>query len=503
MASAAETPDTHTYGNLVRPTSPGIWGLGLLPSILAVVAIIVIAATITLIGLVEGLVLLVVLAPVFLWLLKPDRTGRTQLSKISERVGAVRARRSGENLYRSGPTGTVPYGTHQLPGVLGPSLLSEAEDAFGERFGVLCHPWVRQLTVVIETEPDGASLADQWQVDQWVAHHGDWLARLSREPGLLYAQVSIEAAPDPGTRLSHMLETRRDVNAPEFSQAVIGEIEETYPSGSAELRARIALTYALAGPDGRKLTATQKANEIALRLQHLVSELANTGAGVAKAADAQRLCEIGLAAYNPHKAVLLERARASGELAQLAWDDIGPAQAVADPKRGVYWHDGCYTRTWEMSEAPRGHFREGVLTELLAPNAYIPRKRVTLLYRILPPSEAASVIERDVHNTEFLVNLERRPDPRQRIQARAAAQAADEEAAGAAVVMVGMLVSATVLEEDDLGAMTAAVENAAPVAKISLRLPRAGQDSLFAAALPFGVWLSDHLAIPEALRNAV
>ena len=64
---------------------------------------------------------------------------------------------------------------------------------------------VGQLTVVLETEPDGAALVDQPQVDQWVAHYGQWLAALSQEPGLVACQVSVETAPDPGTRLRHAI----------------------------------------------------------------------------------------------------------------------------------------------------------------------------------------------------------------------------------------------------------------------------------------------------------
>ena len=63
----------------------------------------------------------------------------------------------------------------------------------------------QQLTVVLETEPDGAALVDQPQVDQWVAHYGQWIAALSQEPGLVACQVSVETAPDPGTRLRHAI----------------------------------------------------------------------------------------------------------------------------------------------------------------------------------------------------------------------------------------------------------------------------------------------------------
>ena len=113
---------------------------------------------------------------------------------------------------------------------------------------MLCHPWVRHLTVVIETEPDGASLTDQWQVDQWVAHHGQWLARLPREPGLIACQISVETTPDPGTRLRHMLDGRAAEDPPAFAREVIDEIKDTYPAGSADLKARIALTYRMVAP---------------------------------------------------------------------------------------------------------------------------------------------------------------------------------------------------------------------------------------------------------------
>ena len=88
--------------------------------------------------------------------------------------------------------------------------------------------------------------------------------------------------------------------------------------------------------------------------------------------------------------------------------------------------------------APRGHFRENVLTDLLAAHASVPRKRVTLLCRILPPGEASSVVERDI----------------------------------------GMLVTGTVLDGSQVDAMDAAIDNAAPAAKIALRHPRASTRGL-------------------------
>jgi hypothetical protein len=53
-----------------------------------------------------------------------------------------------------------------------------------------------------------------------------------------------------------------------------------------------------------------------------------------------------------------------------------------------------------MSQAPRGEVRENVLARLIAPHGDIARKRVTLLYRVIDPGEAARIVERDLHNAD-------------------------------------------------------------------------------------------------------
>ena len=75
---------------------------------------------------------------------------------------------------------------------------------------------------------------------------------------------------------------------------------------------------------GRRRSATELAHDLATRLGGITQRLHATGAGVAMPVDAQRLCEIVHAAYNPRAAELLEEARASGGPAELAWEDVGP-----------------------------------------------------------------------------------------------------------------------------------------------------------------------------------
>ena len=98
-----------------------------------------------------------------------------------------------------------------------------------------------------------------------------------------------------------------------------------------------------------------------------------------------------------------------------------------------------------MSQAPRGEVRENVLARLIAPHGDIARKRVTLLYRVIDPGEAARIVERDLHNADFRVNSSARPTARAVVEQQAARATAQEEARGAALVNFGMLVTATVL----------------------------------------------------------
>ncbi len=488
-----------TYGNWRRPRSTGLWRLGLAPTLLTVSVVVTASLISMILGLVPGLVFFALTVPPLFVLLRPSHDGYTRLQRLSAWVGGARARATRENTYRSGPLGLVACGTHQLPGLLAASQLSQTRDTHDRPFAVLCHPHVRHLSVVLESEPDGASLADQRQVDQWVAHHGEWLARLPREPGLIACQISIESSPDPGTRLRHMLANRRTDCAPSFAEEVMSEIRDTYPAGAAELKARIALTYRMNAAGGRKLSAAEKAHEIGVRLPGLYGILPNTGAGGAAPVDAQRLCEIVRAAYDPAAAETIENARAAGTTAALSWDDVGPASAQALPRS--YQHDGAISITWEMADAPRSAVVENVLQELLAPHRDIARKRVTLLYRVLSPAEAARMVENDVHAAEFRVNTRRNPSARDKREVQSAHATAAEEARGAALISVGLLVTASVLEQDGLAAAVAAIENIGPAARINLRVIAHSQDSAFVAGLPLGVWLPEYQSLPRVIKD--
>lgn len=489
-----------TYGNWRRPSSPGLLGLGSLGTALLLGGLIVVVFTVMIAGLLEAVILGVVLGLALLAMVTKDVHGRNLLSRTGARAGWWSARRRGTNLYRSGPLGRALWGTYQLPGLAAPTRLSEHRDSYNRPFALLFTPATGDFSVVIGTEPDGAALVDQEQIDVWVADWGHWLANLGDEPGIEAASVTIETAPDSGTRLRREVGANLDPDAPEFARAMLAEAVHRYPAGSSTVKAYVAITFsAAARTGGRKRAAEEMGRELAARLPGLTAALQATGAGAAHPLSAQELCETVRIAYDPASALLIDEAHAAGETPELSWPDVGPSAAEAS--WSGYRHDGAFSVTWSMTVAPRGTVQSGVLARLLAPHRDIARKRVTLLYRPIDAAKAAAIVEADLRAAEFRSTSTAKPAARDILAVRAAAATASEEASGAGLVNFGMLVTATVLERDGLPDARAAVDNLSATARLRLRPVYGSQDSAFAAALPLGLVLPKHIRVPAELRN--
>jgi hypothetical protein len=493
---ASEVGRERTYGNWRRPRSAGIGRLGLLGTGVLMGGIIVV--------ILAGMVLLGLLGIGLGSLLVADRHGKTGLALLGVRLGWWRSRSTGAHLYRSGPLGRARWGTFQLPGLLAQSRLSEWRDSWDRPFAVLELPATGHFTVVFATEPDGASLVDREQIDVWVARWGEWLASLGDEPGVIAAAVTVETAPDSGQRLHEQVQGRIDPHAPALARQVLREVVDSYPLGSATIRAWVALTLT-GSARGRRRSSDEFARELGTRLPGLTQRLHGTGAGAARPVSAQELCEITRSAYDPQAARVIQDAYASGALPRLSWADVGPAAAEAS--WGAYRHDGAVSVSWAMSAAPRGEVHSGVLWKLLAPHPEIARKRVSLLYRVLDPGVAARIVEADKRNADFRVNSAQRPSEHALREQRSALATAQEEARGAGLVDFGLIVTATV-ESDAQGAerlaeAEAAVENLAATARLTLRRMYGSQDSAFVAGLPLGLVLARHLKVPQEIRSAL
>ncbi|KWX05997.1 membrane protein [Carbonactinospora thermoautotrophica] len=472
-------------------------GLGLVGTLILLTGMVAVAITMMFALwaglLVAGLVVLV-LVPLGI----RDRHGRNGLQGLTARIAWWYGRSAGQHLYRGGPLG--PAGTFRLPGLAAASYVVDAEDSYGRPFGMIVVPSTGHYTAVLECAPDGAALVDPEQVDIWVAYWGQWLASLAYEPGIVQAAVTIETAPDLGIRLEREVSAQLSPTAPELARQVLTDIVDTYPTGSAQVSARIALTYSAAPrPGARRRSPEEMAREIGTRLPGLSAGLGMTGAGEARPMTHEQLAEAVRIAYDPNAQVLIEQARAHGG-SGLTWADAGPVSH--EEYVDHYRHDGAASITWGMSEAPRGEVYSSVLTGLLQPHRDIARKRVTLLYRPHDPATAARIVQRDRRDAVFRAAVAH-ASARDTVAIEAARQTEREEATGAGLVRFAMLVTATVRSPDDLPAAAAAVDVLAPPARVQLRRMYRAQASAFAAALPIGIVLPDHLRVPQVVRDAM
>lgn len=494
--------EERTYGNWRRPTSPGFGNLGLggsailLGGVLVIVVLMYVSTGFAVVG---GICLAAVLVPMVI----RDRHGRSGLQWATARVAFANGRSKGQHLYRSGPLGRVPRGTCTLPGLAAASTLLEAQDSWGRTFAMLTIPRTNHHTVVLNCNADGASLVDAEQIDTWVAFWGGWLAQLAHEPRLVAASVSVEATPDSGERLRREVDEHLDPAAPPLSKQVLEEVVMTYPVGSARLTTRIALTYSgVGGPGvpGRRRSVEDMAVDVGSRLPGLTSGLQMTGAGPARPLTAEELAEAIRIAYDPTVAALVDQARTKGG-SGLTWDDVGPM--AGEEAWDHYRHDGAFSITWAMSEAPRGEVHSNILSRLVSPHSDIVRKRVTLLYRPHDSATAAGLVERDRKDALFKAQQKKVVQARDNASIAAADQSAREEAAGAGLVRFGLLATATVLDKADLAVASAAMDNLAASSRLRLRRVYGSQAAAFAAALPLGLVLPNHLKMPQQVREAM
>jgi hypothetical protein len=310
--------------------------------------------------------------------------------------------------------------------------------------------------------------------------------------------VTVETAPDPGTRLGNEVSGRLVPDAPALSRDVLNEVVRTYSAGSAAISSRVALTWTRASRSGgKRRTVGQMAVEVGRRLPALSSSLGATGAGPSRPMTRSELAAAIRVAYDPSAQVLVENGGVC------AWEDAGPSGT--EERIGSYAHDGWISVTWAMTMAPPGVVQSGVLAGLLGPHMDIPRKRVTLLYRPYSPSEATKIVERDRLDTLFKANQSKVSKARDMQGIAAADKSAQEEASGAGLVRFGLLVTATVPagNPEALALAEAAVEALSVTARIGLRVVYRSQASAFLAALPLGILVSDHLRIPSTVREVI
>jgi hypothetical protein len=521
-----------TYGNWRKPSSPGLPRLGLLGTAAALGALVLVMFVQVTAGLLAASVLALVciagLTPLA-WRNRAGRTGwQVLLAKLVWRMGHRRR----QHVYLASLTGPFPFGRARLPGLLANTALLQGVTSHGEQFALVHLPSTKHYAVVIRCDPEGGQLVDVETVDEWVACWGGWLSSLGHESNLECCTVTIETAPDPGSRLGAEIDAMLVDGAPALSRAVLLEAAGSYPRGSAALNAYVTLTFSArrvlrteaegvlsrssAAEPSTRLSATtvrspqEMAAHIGRRLPLLLHQLRAAGAGTGRAMTANEVAETVRVAYDPAAASQLDRARARQASASdphdsqpaglVSWEEAGPVAQVEawDHLR----HDSGASITWQMVDPPHGAVTSRVLEQLLEADESLARKRVTLIYRPHDPASAARVADSDVR-TALGRATARAGEGRatESLALASARQSAAEQATGAGLVRFSLLVTATVADPSQLSAAAEIIDQLGPACQLRLRRCYFSQAAAFSAALGVGVVLTKHVKVPDMIRD--
>jgi hypothetical protein len=469
----------------------GLMGLGPLQTllVLAALTVLVIAATVSF----TAFTTLAIPALVVLLAVAARWDGVSLLEAVVVRVRWWLSITRGHTSYRAG---VMVAGAHAwgLPGVLAPTQLLSVPDPAGD-LGVVHNPRTHTMTVTLRCAATSTWLADPDEGAAWVASWGAFLASLGHHPRLHHVAVTVDSAPDPGTRLADHIAARIVPHAPASAVAILRQLVDAAPAAAADIDTRVSITFRTP-PDAGHTEAHNATNaaldEISRTLPGLVDALGGCGLTVLGRASAANLIGIVRTAFDPAMRGDVDRMlhlRGGAALAQwLDWDSAGPVAAEEHLDR--YVHDSGVSVSWAWHEAPRQQVHADVLARLLAPGPY--PKRVSLLYRPLPAGEAARVVEREVNAAAFRAayhRVQRRDESARDATDRQRAQrAALEEATGAGVGFASLFVTVTVTDPAQLPRAVADVEARADMAKIRLRRAYASQASAFAVTLPAGTY---------------
>jgi hypothetical protein len=423
------------------------------------------------------------------------RIGGVPLAQVAvQRLRWWRGAQAGHTSYRAEVV-LCHAGELQLPGTLAATELLSAEDGRGGRYGLVRDRHTGFLTATVRVVPTSTWLADPGDTDQWVANWAAWLASLGYVPAVRWVTVTVDTAPDPGLTLTGQVAAAIDTAAPRGALELIDQIVAAAPAAAADVKTWVSITFDPAASLAQPRSIAEAVTETGQALSGLESALTSCGVTVLGRARASDIAGMVRTAFDPAVRGQVSRLLADGLSAaledQLNWASAGPAGA--EERWDCYQHDSGTSVTWAWREAPRQSVTSDVLARILAPGFW--PKRVSLQYRPLPAHAAAGTLDREVRAAEFRHEYSRRT--RRDVRARdlhdhaRARQAADEEARGAGVSLLGLYVTVTVTDPAQLPRAAADTEAAAESSRIRLQRLYRSQAAGFTATLPCGICLPE------------
>lgn len=332
-----------------------------------------------------------------------------------------------------------------LPGVLKDCRILEVTDRGGCGVAVVWDSVRETVTAVVPVEPLGVDLVGPQEVEQWVKRWGEWLAHLGYVPDLRHLAVTVHTGPGPPV--------------PDAA-------------GATAARTLLSLTVGGAGTAG-----LEPACEVLLDAVSSTSSLAGCGLTLLPAMTPSDVARWVRHAFDPDLPAADVRAEA-GDLRPTATEEMWAS----------YRHDAALSAGYVWHEPPGPSAGPGVLARILGPADYW--KRMTLVFEPVPAHAASREVDRQaeaaVFRREYRRRMGRDETARERADLQRARQTADEQAAGAGLVDVGLYAVATAGSEAALQAATADLENRAGESRLRLRRNYGAQAATFACTLGIG-----------------
>jgi hypothetical protein len=492
MTNPHDTQGPRDYGGWRRRRGIGLFGLGATGTLAVLGALLALMTAAT----ADPAALLYVGPPVLLAMaFGLTRIGGEPLALATMR--RLRWRYGSARNYTSYRAAVVAehFPAIQMPGLLAPLTLLDAEDGYGDRYGIVLDRRTGLMTPTLRVIPASMWLANREDADSWVANWGGWLASLGYLPMLRWVTVTVDTAPEPGSTLADSVAAALDPASPLAARQIMGQLAETAPAAAADVDTRVSITFDPKASPAAPADLTSAAAEVGRTMHGLESALGTCGVTVLGRASAAEIAGVVRTAFDPAARGevnrILARSHTAGPAPGLGWADAGPIGAEEEP--GCYRHDSGISVTWAWHEPPRQNVTADVLGRLLAPGR--DPKRVSMQYRPFPAAEAMRVLEAEVNAAQFRAIYKHRTgrdetarDSHDQARAR---QAAAEEAAGAGVCLVSLYVTVTVTDAAELPRAIAETEAAAESSKIRLRRMTYAQAAGWATTLPCGICPAD------------
>ncbi len=384
-----------------------------------------------------------------------------------------------------------------MPGIGATTEMWWGIDKLGRRFGMIHMPARHQYTIRLRCSVPGFAGVEQEQIDLDVANWGEFV-NVSGQTGDIEAVVTVvETIPETGARQTSEIARLCKPGAPELAQAVVRESQSDVRLG-IQLHTYMAITFR-ATTDAKRKDPMAMIADLAERIPSICQNLGTLRVQAVPMADFE-IAAVVRRAYDPRPDVesAVEESLREGQ-PYVEWLDAGPV--TAEENKDTYFHEGAASRTWVMNQPPSGAPTERVLQHLLEGNGDVPRKRITLIHRPMSPADAARAVESGYLSARGELNTQRGVGSvRAEMKVAAAERTRREEADGAGVTRVSMIVSISADSEAEVKSQSDIINSLASSCRLKVRIAWRHQAAAFLSGLGVGVLLQDHASTAKTLQ---